>query len=554
MGIDVTSIDELNADQVAQLQAEFTQLVNERYPEIAVTTGVFDDLVAYFAGGISGSINQTEINRVLQSGSLLSIEENPELSDDALVDRVLANYRVVRKEGKQAVGEVAITITQDITTVIPAFAVFSASGQDYQTEAAFTARATDGVVSAPNDRILNPNGDGTFSFAIPLTAVLEGEAGNIRRGTQMIPQTPPSNFLRANANTDFTSGVDTELNSELIDRLNQGIAAKVMQGRVNISALIKEQSEFADTLNYSVIGYGNAEMERDQHTIFPVSMGGRLDIYSRTEQLPRDITLIKEATLVDIVADGGVWQFTIRRDDAPGFYEVSQIILPSDPPDTAGFEVTNDDRGFDLSGDTFVPDLLTVEESAYTRYQTAIIQFVDTVTPTDDLTVGTSKQDYNVAIAAMPLIADLQDFCGSRDVRNLASDVAVKAAIPCILSVNFDIQKGPETQAPDLQPIISDIADTVNNLGFPGQLNVSTITDIVHNYLTDRQAVGNFDMQGTIRRPNGTRVLIRLSDSEDLIRIPDDPGNLVTGNTTVFILDPDNIGISVVTGGFTTGV
>jgi hypothetical protein len=554
MGIDVTSIDQLDADLVAQLQAEFSQLVQERHPEIELTTGVFHDLVSYFAGGISGAINQTEISRVFQSGSLLSIEENPELADDALVDRVLANYRIDRKTGTAAAGEVSITVTQDVTVIIAANSVFSASGQNYINVETYTARPTTGTITGPNDRILNPNGDGTFTFAIPLSAVLVGEGGNIRRGTQLVPDTPPSNFLRANANTDFVGGVDTELNADLIERLNQGIAAKVMQGRVNIEALIKEQTAFINTLDYSVIGYGNPEMERDQHSIFPVSMGGRVDIYSRTNPLPVDVALVKEATYVGEVADGGVWQFSLARTDAPGFYEVAQIILPSDPVDTGGFEITSDVRGFDLGDDVFVPDLISVKESAYTRYQTAVIQFVDTVTPTTGLVVGTSKQDYNVAVTTMPLIEDLQIFCGGSDVRNLASDVAVKAAVPCFLTVNFEIQKGPESQAPDLQPIITDIANVVNNLGFPGQLHMSTITDVVHNYLEDRQAVGNFDMQGRIRRPDGTWQLVRMPPSDDVLKIPDDPGNLVTGNTTVFILNPENIGISNVTGGFAVGV
>ncbi len=552
MGIEVTSISDLDSDLVAQLQDEFSQLVQERHPEIALQTGVFHDLVSYFAGGVSGAINQTEINRVMASCSLLDISNDPLLAEDDLVDRVLSNYRITRQPGVQATGEVMIVLSQDVSTVIPAQSVFSAAGQDYVTTAVYTARPTTGQLTADTDRILNPNGDGTFSFSIPLTAVLPGQSGNLRRGTQLVPTNPVSNFVRSTANTDFTGGVNTELNSELLNRLNLGIAAKVMQGRVNIEALIKEQTAFQNTLDYSVIGYGNPEMERDQHTIFPVSMGGRVDIYARTSSLPQDVTVIKTATYVGPADQGGIWQFSIGRDDAPGFYEVAQIILLSDPADTAGFEVTADSRGFDLDDDVFSPDLINVKESAYTRYQTAVIQFIDTVTPTGPLTAG-DKQDYRVAITTMPLVSDLQTFCSDSKVRNLASDVAVKAAVPCFLTVNFEIQKGPESTAPDLQPIIADIANVVNTLGFPGQLHASTIMDVVHNYLEARQAVGNLDMQGLIRRPDGVYVLARMDSESDVLHVPDDPGNLVTGNTVAFILDPQNIGISVVTGGFATG-
>src|SRR5690606_31649823 len=109
-------------------------------------------------------------------------------------------------------------------------------------------------------RVLQPLGNGQFSFSITATADVEGASGNIRRGTKMVPLSPPQNYVNSVAATDFSGGFDTELNADLLTRLQEGIAAKVMQGRVNISALIKEQAQFANTLNYSVVGYGNAEM------------------------------------------------------------------------------------------------------------------------------------------------------------------------------------------------------------------------------------------------------------------------------------------------------
>jgi hypothetical protein len=109
----------------------------------------------------------------------------------------------------------------------------------------------------------------------------------------------------------------------------------------------------------------------------------------------------------------------------------------------------------------------------------------------------------------MPLIAELQDFIGGRDVRDPGGDVLVKAAVPCFLSINFDIEQAAGETAPDLTVIRNQIAATVNARDFPGQLHSSIIADIVHNYLTKRQALGPIDLHGRIRQPDGSIVYVR---------------------------------------------
>lgn len=553
MALKITNLTELDPALVAQLQAEFEELVAERHPEIAMERGVFHDLVAYFAGGVSGAANQTMVDRLFRSGSLLDIEADPALADDALVDRVLSNYMIERKPGSQARGEIQLRVSEDVTVIIPANLAFQANGLSFYSDNAYTARPVGSTVLNATERVLTPVGDGTYSFSIQATAADVGDGYNIRRGTAMVPTSYPANFVNAIAATDFKGGTNTELNAELLARLQQGIAAKVMQGRSNIVAFIKEQPLFANIPAISVVGYGNAEMMRDQHSIFPVSMGGRVDLYARTDGQPRRIELTKTATLVDVNANGGVWQFTLTRDDAPGFYDVVQVILPADPVDTAGFEVVADIRSFDMSADGLPvqPDLINVTEARFTKYQTAVIRILDTATSTDGLTINSSRKDYKVVVRTMPLIRDLQNFCMDYRWRNLMADVAVKAAVPCFLAINFDIQKGTESAVPDLTAIRNALVTEINGLGFPGQLHASLVADIVHGYLVDRQALGTIVLHGRIHRPTGEIHTIRATD---VLRIPDDPGNLVTGRTTAFILEDSDIGISVVTEGFTPGV
>ena len=550
MGLDVTSISELDTELVTQIHAEAAAMLQEAHPEVELTRGVVHDLVVYFGGAVFGAWSQTEVNRVLESRSLLAIEEDPVLADEELADHVFSNHRVARKAGAAATGDITIIVSVDISTVISAGASFTANNVSFVTASAYTARPVGSTASADTDRVLNPLGDGTFSFSIPATSAADGGDGNVSRGTKMVPTTTPANFVTAFAGSDFSGGLATELNAEVLARLNEGVAAKAWSNRTNITALIKEQPAFEDTLHYSLLGYGNPEMERDQHWLWPVSGGGRVDVYARTRALPVVLTVEKTATYIGNAADGGEWQFALDRDDAPGFYEVRAVLLPTDIAEsTSGFEITLDQRGIDMTaGTTLLPDLLTVAEGAYTRHQTTVIRFVDTETATGPLVANVSTATYNVLVAVMPLVAELQDFCAGYAVRNLAGDVAVKAAVPCFLSVNCDIQQASGAATLDLDVIKSDIAATVNALGFRGLLHASLIADVIHNYLEDKQAVGPIDIQARIRRPDGTTVILR---NPAVLAIPDDPGNLVTGATTCFFLDVADIGLSLVTDGFT---
>jgi hypothetical protein len=99
---------------------------------------------------------------------------------------------------------------------------------------------------------------------------------------------------------------------------------------------------------------------------------------------------------------------------------------------------------------------------------------------------------------------------------------------------------------PDTAAIAAAVATAVNTGGFRDELQASTIIDIVHSFLTGRAAVANIDLQARIRAPDGT--VMRLHGTT-VLEVPHDPQRMVTGETTAFILDPQNIAIGVTTVG-----
>lgn len=551
MAIEVTSLDQLDAQLVSDLQAEFVQLVNERHPEVDLSLGVFNDLIAHFSGGISGAINQYKINQYLKARSLQDINADPTLADDELVDLVLSNYLIERRTGAPATGEITIVVAADVPIVLSNQAVFNSSGTAYYLPAAYIALpSTSTSLLNLNERRLVAVGDGSYAFTVPAIASINGTIGNVQRGSTMTPQAPPDQFIKAYAATDFVGGTDTETNTDLLVRLQNGIAAKVMQGRSNIIALLSEQPEFTGILHYQIIGYGNAEMQRNQHTILPVGLPGYVDIYPRSTAIPQRIVVTKTATYVGTSGANTVWQFSLTRDDAPGFYEVDQIVVKgTDPTADSGYEVLSTLRGIDLSADPgqIVPDIVNEVEGAFTRFQTAVVRFINTDVPATGLTLNTSTLDFDVYVTAAPLIKDVQAFCSSRDVRNLTGDVLVRAPIPCFLAINCVVQQASTAPALDLADIRIAIADRVNALVFPGLLHTSTIASVVHSYLSNQQALGPIELFGRILLPDGTETYVR---SNSVLELPDRYDVMATGNTIAFYVDPQDIVITVTNKGF----
>jgi uncharacterized phage protein gp47/JayE len=551
VAIAVTSLDQLDAQLVADLQAEFVQLVNERHPEVDLSLGVFHDLIAHFSGGISGAINQYKINQYLKARSLQDITADPTLADDALVDAVLSNYLIERRVGAPATGEITIVVAADVPIVLSNQAIFNSSGTAYALPGAYVALpSTNTALLGVNERRLTAIGDGTFAFSVPAVAIINGTIGNVQRGATMTPQVPPDQFVRSFASTDFVGGADTETNVDLLDRLQSGVAAKCMQGRANIIALLQEQPQFIGILHYQVIGYGNPELQRNQHTILPVALPGYIDIYPRTTAIPQRVLVTKNATYVGTSGAFGVWQFSINRDDAPGFYEVDQVVVKGvDPSDDSGYEVISTVRGIDLTAEEgqIIPDIINGVEGAFTRFQTAVVRFIDTDTQISGLTLNTSKKEYDVYISAAPGIRDVQAFCSSRDVRNLAGDVLVRAPIPCFLTINCEIQQASSSPALDLTSIRAAVANRVNSLVFPQQLNASTIASVIHGFLSTKQAIGPIELFGRILLPDGVETFVR---STGVLQLPDRYDVMATGNTIAFYLDPQDVVITVVNQGF----
>ena len=545
MALTVTNIAELDEELIAPLLDYFKQLMQESHPEVELARGAFHDLVLYFNSVLNSAV-QENINRVLQSNSLLSISQNPALADTELVDKVLSNYNLERGVGTPASGEAVVVFNQAATTQISGQIKLNANGVGFYPAISYVAVPPGESTESEGYREMVPVGDGTFAIKIAVVAELSGITGNIARGTPFAPDIAPSNVASIYAATDFTNGADAPSNADYIARLPAGLTAKTIGGRRAFVALIKSQPAFQNINHMSIVGMGDAEQKRDQRGLFPISGGGRVDIYMQTNDTAQRADHLLLANYVGPAATGDntagtLWRMPISLNVAPGFYKVVRVNKIG-YEQIAGYEIISEDRGYSLGANTtYEPDIINIVESEYTRYKELTITFVDTDKAPNTVPAN-SVASYSVTTLGLPLIGEVQDFLNSREVRCRTADVVVKSAVPCFTLINFKVRRAANELNPDFTAIKKAIVKAVAQIGFAGRLSASTITSVAHQYLTGAQTVSDLDIFGKIQRPDGKTVYLRNSAGID---IPNDPDNLISPKTTVFYVAEDDIEIGV---------
>jgi hypothetical protein len=544
MVYEITDLKQLNSADVDALLAQITEELSAENPTLDLKRGVFHDSVLYYHAVLESAIREN-LNRYLSARSLQQIEADPTLADTTTVNDVLSNWGITRKEGTQAKGEVTIIVSKSTSVTIAAGAIFEANGISFTSDFGYTSTSNPAGIANENDRLMTELADGNWEFTIFVTAVDAGSGGKLTATKSIVPENAVTNYVTSFATADFSDGTDTETNTELINQLQDGLSAKAVSNRVNMRSLLRSLSQFSSATNQSIVGYGDVEMLRDKHSIFPIGYGGRVDWYVRGQVDLQTVTLTKEAALISVDSSGnGTWQFTLVKDDAPGFYEVSRIYLPSaDPEETGTFNISSDTRGLDLTGSGFIPDIVTQAEGAFTAYQTGTIQFVDTVTDTSSLSTG-DKQNYIVEVHNTPLVKELQDYMSGRDVRSYGADILMKAPIPCFVQISCVINKSSEDADPDTAGIKTTIAHLVNNTGFIGRLDGSRILDTIHGYIQNDISVTNLDILGKIITPAGT--IVWLHDSSSIV-VVDNVADMVTSKTVQFFTSADDISVDIET-------
>lgn len=543
MALTYPTFAELDAERLAALRDLLDAVLIAYNPDLDLRRGVVGDLVLQSRALLAAAAEQAVLNALLAT-SLSEIVADPTLADNTAVDRVLGNFRLVRRPARKATGTIAIIISKLLPTTIAVGSRFTIGTQVFTADATYRGRTSSGDVVASTDRLIAAVSGGNYLFTVDAVAVTASAAGNVSRGATATPSAPPANFVRAYADTSFTGGADAESNTSLLNRLAAGLAPRAWSNRASVEAALRAEEAFEGLVNVSVVGHGDAEQLRSQHSLWPVAGGGRADLYVRTAALYQTVRLRKTAVLVSKVGAVGTWQFGLTRDDAPGFYEVEAVLLPSGDPEDVSFVPISDIRSADLTGDAAIPDIdeASDREAAYTAYQASTFQFVDTVTDATALTTGVALADYDVVIKVLPNIREIQDFWLDTTNAPASGDVLVRAVVPCLVTVAVTIH-APAGTAVDLADVREGVAAAINGLSFPGRLAVAYLSKVLFDLVPEMTTISDYVATGRILAPDGSEIHIAGGD----LIIPTSPTLMVTPRTTEFFVTTDDIALAVAT-------
>lgn len=541
MAITFPNLLDLPIEGVNAARTLLSQRLQEKSPTADFRRGVLHDLVLQLESVVHAG-QEIYADKFRKAGSISAIEADPSLADEDLVDAVLSNFLIARREGSASYGEITVVISAQTPTVIGAGAAFVAFGKTYRTTTTYSAKISPGSVISATDRLILSLGDGTFGFNINVQAVDAGGDTSLRQGDRLAMSAPVPGFLYASVSVDFTQGTDTETNSELIDRLREGVASRNFSNKYSLTSLVK--ASYSSVKDIACIGYGDSEQIR-YHGLFPLAHGGRVDAYIRNSGLPSKKNIDIIATLIEHQLTGSVWQVSLDRSVAPGFYEATRIVREEDKNNLSivnGYETVQIIRGYDLSDDGtgFSPEIESNVESAFSPFQTVTLQFLDTDTDAS-LELG-EKAGYRLTLRYQQGLDALQIFLGGREVRPSGSDVLVKAAIPLDVRLSVTIHNRDKNYTVPANTVRDAVYNYVDNLGFSSVLYESNLIAVIQNQLTPDQSVESIDLRGRLLYPNGR---VRYINGRTMLKVPDDASNMVSPKTVSYFLDKADIEITV---------
>jgi hypothetical protein len=536
MGVPTYDVDALSQASVDTLRELLRAAGEDAAPTADLNRGVLGDQVLELTAVLAAAL-ELDLDQVRSRGSLQAITDDPTLASDDVVDSVLSNYGVTRREAVKASGQVAVVLNTLQSSVVPQGSVFTFGTLRYVTTDTFVARTSASQVVLSTDRLLIAAGSNWY-FLVDVEAETAGATGNLPAGSALTMLSPPGRYVSSYTSTSLVGGAAAETNAELVTRLAAGAAIRSWGSPASLEGMIRDQVPGLVAL--SALGAGDTEQRRDKRDLLPVSQGGRVDAWLLTSAGYQTKAVTLQATLSSKIGAVGTWQVGVTRDNAPGFYEVEKVLLTSVPLTATGFAVKSDARAYDMTELDYVPDIQSAEEAAYSRYQTAVVQFDDTVTDVTAIAPGATA-NYVVVFRLLPDVGTLQDYLGDPSRRPLGSDVVTRAAVPIFCTCSFDLVISTSAAEPDLTLVKAAVSAAAGS-AFTDRLSASALASAART-IVPAATCDNFVLAGRLRKPSG--ISVDLAGTQTLTYTPA-PADMVSAKTTAFFLPAASVTVTVV--------
>jgi len=466
------------------------------------------------------------------SFSLATIAANPTAADDELVDLRMSDYFTTRQEATVAFGDFLVVVgAQTIIPITEGFLITVGNIQ-YQTTRSYRVYPSDSGRSqdvANGILVMELRDDGNFEFLLPVESIQTGSATLLARGASGAPQTRFPNQVSVTAAEDFQGGLDEDSNADLVARAQQGITPEVFSGSRHIRETIEKQ--FPGSL-VSLVRSGDAFMSRDRSNLFGISVGGKTDLYVRTNGYPLTATITVTAQLSPENRAERRWVFTYNM---AGAYEVTAI---RDAGEVA-FSGTRPEKETvtavpPVTG--FVPKMSNAD-AVFTAHQLRTVEFIN-----EDIDIGSPgpndvvTHDFDVDVFFMPSVDDVDVFSRDLDRLDPGLDALVRAAVPVAVDVSVTV-RGTVDIAAAQEAIVSAILDLEADADrIPANLVYNALADLVDG------TVGTVTFRADILGQNLTHKLVTATGE---LVIEDDLARGISVDTFAFVTQPSRINITV---------
>jgi len=499
------------------------QFLTEQYPSLDwnVGTVLYDLLIKPASATFADQYAFAENVRENMALSLVLAQDSP---DPDLVDALLSNYNVVRRQGRSATGTLNVYTNSDQNIFVPVGSIFLCNGVQLFPIKSYVGVSGE-IVEEDTDEIsyiqMRDVGDGRKVFAITAQTA-EALETVLSAGLACTSDLGNTRISDVETASTFTGGAVEETTDQLLERAQSGVNSNVVTGRDNIRELLRRQENY-NVLDAQVFGMGDDLQLRDATNNAGISSGGRLDVYVKTAPIP----IVSRATLEGTKEDG-VWTIVIPADSYPGALGV------------LGFEY---EGSFQSTGISYVLDydpqgpwplIESAIHARYSQYQTMSIQF-----ETSAVEASIDEASFIVSVVHMPGVGSLQDYLNDPAIRSHAFDHVVKSAIPIVTEVDVEIEYPRGVTAPAPSVLKQTISDVINlKLIGVEALYTSDVVYACRYAFPDGIVKMPINLRGRVFMPDGT---VRYTSSQNHLKAPTDTG--ISYRNCVFACFPDQINL-----------
>ncbi len=498
----------------------------EANPALDISIGGAVDSIIVEGNVDVAANNQVNVNQSYLFQQLQAIANGTVTITNAQMDALMANYYITRAQNVPAFGETAFVVRDNQQYVIQLGYRIRYGGFSYVSTATFTVypQDTPGIdftvpTNVPLLQIFDQATGFNYQFRIPFTCEQAGPSGIRIAGQIFTPDTTFTALGSITAVSNFQGGTLAETNAQLAQRALTGITAGTLSGgQDGINKLV---SEFYPAAVASSVGVNSPMQTRGRNNPFGLNFTGVLDVYVKSGAIGQNQILNVDAVVTDFTTKTAT--ITLSHTDSSGIYTAVAQGTTS-PVGMTGSLLSSVINYLPYTSPVFNPNTASSLQRAFSA--STLVKITITDTRLDSLSAPVVPMTFNgqvisgaytVVVQNMPGINDVADGLYSDAIRPPGVDVLVKAAVPCVTTLNITATMPPNYNGPSASDLAAAIAQSINALPLRTPFLDAFIISQIVQAQSSNLTVRTVNMSGTIYGQDGSIVPVFQLGSQLII-------------------------------------